>query len=257
MLNKIIAIGTTSSKFYYFLPHKHNHWEIVYYFEGSGKNKIGDREITFNSGDIICQPPFVEHSESSETGFKNFFMLTESLEGFDETVPVFHDNYNNDFLTIFKLIFSHFHLRQNNWEKIIASLGQTLVDLMISSNASRLKLNDGGYRNDYIEMGKRILIDNISNSEFDMDKMFSQIPLSKMYFMKLFKKETSFTPLEYLMSRRIDYAKNLLTQKNTTNLRIKEIASLCGFDNVYYFSRMIKKKTGISPSQYVQDKTKI
>ena len=103
-------------------------------------------------------------------------------------------------------------------------------------------------------MGKKILIDNISNSDFDMEELFSAVPFSKMYFMKLFRKTTSFTPLEYLMSRRIDYAKNLLEQRSMTNLRINEIASLCGFDNEYYFSRIIKKKTGIAPNQFAQIK---
>ena len=55
------------------------------------------------------------------------------------------------------------------------------------------------------------------------------------------------SPINYLISKRIDESKNLLT---TTNYSIRDISSIVGFSNSSYFSQMFKKITGSSPKSY-------
>ena len=55
--------------------------------------------------------------------------------------------------------------------------------------------------------------------------------------------------MEYLAYIRVDQSKLLLRD---TSLSVSEIAGKCGFENVYYFSRMFKKRQGVSPSEYVR-----
>lgn len=56
-------------------------------------------------------------------------------------------------------------------------------------------------------------------------------------------------PVKYLTQLRIEYAKELLI---TGRYSIGEIAEMCGFENVYYFSTVFKKHTGIPPSKYFE-----
>ena len=57
------------------------------------------------------------------------------------------------------------------------------------------------------------------------------------------------TPHKYLTDRRLQTAASMLTsQYNDGN--VTEVAHLCGFREPLYFSRMFKKKYGLSPSFY-------
>lgn len=53
--------------------------------------------------------------------------------------------------------------------------------------------------------------------------------------------------MDFLISARMEKAKYLLRY---TDLKITEIAALCGFSDIYLFSKQFKHKTGFSPSLY-------
>lgn len=69
--------------------------------------------------------------------------------------------------------------------------------------------------------------------------------LSPAQMYRLFKEETGTTPVEYRNRLRVQRACLLLRGRECT---IGEIASLLGFESVYYFSRVFKKITGMPPS---------
>lgn len=74
-----------------------------------------------------------------------------------------------------------------------------------------------------------------------------QCGISYTYFKKLFVQKFEVTPIQYVTKLKIDRACELLS----TNLySITEIATICGFDTVYYFSSVFKKQMGISPTKY-------
>lgn len=62
-----------------------------------------------------------------------------------------------------------------------------------------------------------------------------------------FKKITGQTPYQYQLNIKLDTAKQ---QLSTTNQTIQEIASNLGFCDAYQFSRMFKKRFGLSPANY-------
>ncbi|MBQ8850771.1 MAG: helix-turn-helix transcriptional regulator, partial [Clostridia bacterium] len=71
--------------------------------------------------------------------------------------------------------------------------------------------------------------------------------LSYVQFLRRFKAFTGVSPSEYITALRLQKAKQMLTD---TDLRVKDIASACGFENEYYFSNFFKKHTSISPSAF-------
>lgn len=70
---------------------------------------------------------------------------------------------------------------------------------------------------------------------------------SPTHLRRLFKSTLNESPVRYLNRMRIEHAKKLLT---TDLFTMEEIAAECGFSNVYYFSRVFKEFTGISPGKY-------
>lgn len=67
------------------------------------------------------------------------------------------------------------------------------------------------------------------------------------WFTQSFKKITKSTPMQYIISLRITSAMNML---DNTDYSMARIAEAVGYDNPLYFSRIFKKHTGMSPSDY-------
>lgn len=74
-----------------------------------------------------------------------------------------------------------------------------------------------------------------------------QAKLSPYHFTRVFKKETGYTPYEYIILCRIDHAKYLL--KNSA-LSIKAIASQVGYHTEISFINAFTQKVGISPGRF-------
>ncbi len=79
-----------------------------------------------------------------------------------------------------------------------------------------------------------------------LEKLAEIASLTPNYFHRAFKKIFGITPFEYMLKKRLDKAKRLLT---STMLSVAEIAEAAGYENSYYFSRMFKKHTGRTPTQ--------
>ncbi len=73
--------------------------------------------------------------------------------------------------------------------------------------------------------------------------------LSRRRFNTLFRAHLGVTPNEYLTSVRIANAKRLLT---TGSISVSRVAQMCGFRDIYYFSKLFRAKSGSSPTEYVK-----
>lgn len=64
---------------------------------------------------------------------------------------------------------------------------------------------------------------------------------------RLFRSDVGVPPYRYALGRKIELAKQLLSE---TGLSVREIASYLSFEDEFYFSGLFKQKTGISPTLY-------
>jgi len=83
--------------------------------------------------------------------------------------------------------------------------------------------------------------------ELTTERLAEFVGLSPFHFIRTFKKETGFTPHEYLVRTRIDMAKYLL--KNT-GMTVKDICFETGFSSESVFCSAFKKHVGLSPNSY-------
>ena len=80
-----------------------------------------------------------------------------------------------------------------------------------------------------------------------IEQMAAYAGISQSRFAILYKSFYGISPINDLIEIRLKYARYLLS--NTT-LSVKQVAGQCGFDNVYYFSRLFKTRTGCPPGRY-------
>lgn len=97
-----------------------------------------------------------------------------------------------------------------------------------------------------IRDAKKYIHDNF-NKHISLENVSDHIGFNAAYFSTLFKKETGKNFLEYVTELRIQKAKNYLMQ---TNYDIAEVASAVSYNDLKYFSKLFKKTTGLSPSEF-------
>lgn len=83
-----------------------------------------------------------------------------------------------------------------------------------------------------------------------VEQMADKLNVTQRYLSDTLKKETGKTSTEHLQLFLIDEAKNMLLAPDVS---ISEIAHRLGFEYPQYFSRLFKKKVGMTPKQYIQD----
>lgn len=81
-----------------------------------------------------------------------------------------------------------------------------------------------------------------------MQMLSRRFGLVAPYLSKIFKTQIGVSPVEYLQKIRIEEAKKLL--RTADKIGIAEVASLVGYPDALYFSRVFKKIEGVQPSKY-------
>lgn len=88
------------------------------------------------------------------------------------------------------------------------------------------------------------------NKPVSLVELSMQFGLVPNYLSSLFKREHGMSPGEYQTRLRVDKAKEIMDR--TPGILLKQVANEVGYEDPLYFSRVFKKVTGQSPSEYLQ-----
>ena len=85
------------------------------------------------------------------------------------------------------------------------------------------------------------------DKDISLESVATHVGLSSDYFSRSFKKDVGLNFCVYMQKCRVEMAAVLLRD---TELKIYEISSQVGFNNVEYFNRVFLKLKGMSPKEY-------
>lgn len=102
---------------------------------------------------------------------------------------------------------------------------------------------------DYSLLTQKIItyINSDLTADLSLKAMSEWLNVNASYLSTLFKKEVGIPLTDFVNRQRISQAKKLLV---VTELPTKTIAQRCGIPDIYYFSRLFKKRTGVTPKSY-------
>lgn len=248
--------------------HYHNCIEIIFMYENDCVIKLPTKDIPINSGDIIIIPPYMMHQILGSKQVSQFVLLldVEMLVYFGmyasptsaindillcnkDNCPHIYDAVRNNIIDMINAYF----INEDYWQIEIYSHLLQIISLLgkngLLSNSVNANISSFGAKEHYDKFAELLQYIELNFSEpITLDSISSHVGFSKYHFIRLFKEYTGTTFYDYLTTKRIQHAKELL--KST--LGITDIAFSCGFNNQTSFCRSFKKEVGMTPSEYRQ-----
>ena len=242
---KVTWVGCSPKPLKAALLHNHGDWEILLNFEGSGTLTIEDKTYPFYPGALVCVPPEMKHSKTTDETFRDLFMSVIDFPVKPE--PIFLDDEDKEIENLMKTANKYFERGFEKNTEIINHIGIAVCNIIIE----RSKEDPSPY-SESVKKFISIIHQNFNSPDFLLYDAVYDTQYNIDYFRRCFKKEVGCCPKEYINNLRIDYAKDLLRGKSSTKLSIAEISSKSGFSDFRYFSKVFKSKVGLSPSEYAK-----
>ena len=100
---------------------------------------------------------------------------------------------------------------------------------------------------DFLRHVTDIIYREMKNPDFSSTLLAQELAISVSQLNKKLNAATGYPASTYILQVKLTYAKKILASQNKT---IGEVAAECGVYDVNYFSRVFKKQTGVTPTQY-------
>ncbi len=237
--------------------------EILFYQKETNLfiKKIG--EIEFNNANIfeIGKEYNIEIAEAVIA--KNLELVTEKIREVNNffnnnninpmEVKLFYSNLITNIFNSFKTLLQteeyleeyeyYYYSILNETELIkIKNLFFEFIDMILNN----IKNSNQSYSKVLVNQALNFIESNY-DQKISLENIADELSISKNYLCSVFKDETGENTTTYINKLRVEKAKQLLLKKN---YKLKEIYSKVGFSNQYYFSKVFKKISGMTVTEY-------
>lgn len=238
--------------------HNHQDWaEFVYIVEGNGNHIIGNRQYETRAGDLLIFNAGVPHEERAARD-SNLHYFTCGITGLklkglepnfltsEQIVPVVRaGEYAERIQTVFELLNNEVF----SGDRVAGETARYLMITLVTLVVRAVRESGRVHSSVRMELGTRIkqYVDQHYMDSVSMSDLSEALGISQFYLSRVFKERTGYSPMQYIINRRIGRAQSLLI---STDLSVTKIAEQCGYDNPNYFNLLFKKTIGMAPGAY-------
>ena len=231
--------------------------EILLVYKGDGIHTIGKEKYKTTKGDLIFYNSNVIHDEIVDykslwgtycVGVSNLKLNDLSLNKIipNNCCPIIKSGkYFLEILTLFELLEQNVKNKELSSIEYIHCLTKALIIkvYMIINKYKNLKQTEI----ESLSTKVKKYIDLHYKEDINLEILSNAVKANQYYLAHIFKKETGFSPMQYVAQRRIGEAQNLLI---STKWNITQIAAIVGYNDSNYFQKVFHKKVGITPGNY-------
>lgn len=247
-------------------PHRHTYYEILFIEEGQGFHEIDFHSYNIQGAGLHFLTPGQVHLLTFSTSFQGYIVaFSEDFYTFYNPVnpslsqlPFFQPARRQPILTLSESDKHYFHNILENMvtDHLNAETDQTLIGrylgLLLQKCAFLTQHNAQSAESSALsvpELAGRFqeLVEKNFRQMHEVQQYASQLSVTPDYLSKIIKKALGVSCQEYILDKLLLEAKRLLV---FSNLSSKEIAYHIQMDDPSYFSRIFKKKTGLTPNEY-------
>ena len=237
-------------------PEGRNDYQLLYIAAGKGEFYFkGSKEPTIvTKGNMILFRPsepqvyYYYAVDKTEVYWVHFtgWKVEEYLERYElpHDENVFYTGVSPDYPWIYNQMIRELQLQRVNHEDMI-SLYMHHIFITINRYIKERRETKNDTIND-IERAAHYFKDNY-NKQISIEQYAEEHLMSVNWFIHSFKSVMKMSPMQYIISLRIAMAKGYL-ENSTKN--IAEISNEVGYENALYFSRLFKKYSGLTPTEY-------
>jgi AraC family transcriptional regulator, arabinose operon regulatory protein len=230
--------------------------KLYFIYEGEGWLKIGKKEFYPKPNQMFLMPAGVKQSYSTinDNTFTKFWCHFTAKVGEANLFDVLRLSCYIDvpdagkLQALFKdLIFYHESTEIISSLKVKAILLDIICYYLENTAIDNIALTPSP-NTDKIAIVTNYINNNLSE-QLTVDELSRLVHFHPNYFIRFFKNNLGVSPINYINKIRMEKAKELV---KTSNMQLKEIAAVTGFNDLFYFSKTFKSYTGFSPSEYRQ-----
>lgn len=241
--------------------------EVILITDGTGEYFIGNRSYPVNAGDLVIYNSRVVHDEYLEEGSTICCGIRKLVRpGLrpdallpDSVMPIFplHHHYDNVFLlmnAIFMMLNSAAEHRQEMAQEMTRVLLNYIDNnvLLMQTPSPPPEKQNRPLQDFTLPASVKMFIDDNFHEPIRLEALAQKFRVSPFYISHEFKKRYGYSPMDYLLKRRLGEAQTLLTtaDEQGTLDSITNIAYQVGFSNLSHFQSYFKNKVGKTPGQY-------
>lgn len=161
-----------------------------------------------------------------------------------------HLTNNTDVNQLIQRLVYTFTNNNNSKDILLDLMIQELIVRLLQTKAKAIILGDSEniFSDTRIGMVIKFIKEHLTNRDISVDTLAEKACMSTSHFHKKFKNTLGVSPIDYINSEKIKFAKKLIKEKNS--FQISEIAYKSGFNNVRYFNRQFKKMELMTPLKF-------
>ncbi len=219
--------------------------DLTYCIEGEMRYVYEGEEYTLNSGDAILYP--VGSVRTRRAGELPALYASFNIKFAEEFSPavfgVLRKSVRSDTVQILESIKkAHFSLGDEKNEKCTALFYYLYYQLVETARENE---------HPHIKHIKRYIAAHLSE-RITLSEIAAAVHLVPHYCSALFSKHEGMGIVDFILLQRIELAKGLIT---ADTMSLSEIAEHCGFSDYNYFSRVFKRVTGFTATEYRKNNT--
>ena len=235
--------------------HTHPCTEVFFVTGGQGSLQMRDGTRPIGVGDMITVNPNTEHTEISSDAapLEYIVMGVEGMEALPEDeapdgCSILHFPEEQEILLFcMKNMLKELEAKRPGYDAICQDLLEiVLVHLMRHSQFMVTFVPAVRKSSKECALVRRY-IDHHFKENLTLEDLAETAHVSKYYLVHSFTKEYGTSPMNYLLSCRIQESRHLLSE---TRMPMSQIAVLLGFSSASYFSQSFRRIEGISPMEY-------
>ena len=245
-LSEITLVNTfIASKAQYPMKNRgRKHFGILYTSKGSETFLFQDRSITAIPGSVLFIPKGEQYTIELAGDESIVTDIDFELDGEISLRPfLVMLEKDNEIKHLFSDSEKEWKRKKSGFSAACKGIYYRIISLLIRKESDRL--NAQGFEK--IADSVDYLHQHYLETDFRLSALAERSNMSQRYFETLFFRKFKTTPKEYVLSMKLSFAKELLSNEKTS---VTDVAIFLGYSDIYYFSKLFKAKTGFSPSEY-------